>query len=196
MIKNFFHVKFQLTAARRRLADWRKRCYFLNLFQLTAARRRLGSGVTSTSNVSSFQLTAARRRLVVIIMLTAFVLGVSTHSRPKAAGRCQKAQRSRTNSFNSQPPEGGWLYPSYTGDVGHTSFNSQPPEGGWATLYVPTLADKPVSTHSRPKAAGAPASNTGGLVSVSTHSRPKAAGASAETLNRQGLHCPVSLRFH
>ena len=31
---------------------------------------------------------------------------------------------------------------------------------------------------------------------VSTHSRPKAAGASAETLNRQGLHCPVSLRFH
>ena len=31
---------------------------------------------------------------------------------------------------------------------------------------------------------------------VSTHSRPKAAGAAAETLNPQGLHRPVSLRFH
>ena len=31
---------------------------------------------------------------------------------------------------------------------------------------------------------------------VSTHSRPKAAGASAETLAQQGLHRPVSLRFH
>ena len=35
-----------------------------------------------------------------------------------------------------------------------------------------------------------------GLQGVSTHSRPKAAGASAETLAQQGLHRPVSLRFH
>ena len=33
-------------------------------------------------------------------------------------------------------------------------------------------------------------------LAVSTHSRPKAAGASAETLAQQGLHRPVSLRFH
>ena len=31
---------------------------------------------------------------------------------------------------------------------------------------------------------------------VSTRSRAKAAGASAETLAQQGLHRPVSLRFH
>ena len=31
---------------------------------------------------------------------------------------------------------------------------------------------------------------------ISTHSRAKAAGAAAETLNPQGLHRPVSLRFH
>ena len=75
-----------------------------------------------------------------------------------------------------------------------------------------------VSTHSRPKAAGKRRKHRKLWImfqltaarrrlafihehkrlpySVSTHSRPKAAGASAETLNRQGLHCPVSLRFH
>ena len=60
---------------------------------------------------------------------------------------------------------------------GHTiygSFNSQPPEGGWL----------------RPPAPDCPNPQ------VSTHSRPKAAGASAETLAQQGLHRPVSLRFH
>ena len=53
-----------------------------------------------------------------------------------------------------------------------------------------------VSTHSRPKAAGESKIKCWLGYAVSTHSRPKAAGASAETLNRQGLHCPVSLRFH
>ena len=57
--------------------------------------------------------------------------GVSTHSRPKAAG-CNKVQKAAAAySFNTQPPEGGWGYGYDNGSC----------------LY-------PVSTHSRPKAAG------------------------------------------
>ncbi|WP_455019892.1 hypothetical protein [Kingella denitrificans] len=35
-----------------------------------------------------------------------------------------------------------------------SSFNTQPPEGGWDLLAVEAPDDAPVSTHSRPKAAG------------------------------------------
>ena len=79
-----------------------------------------------------------------------------------------------------------------------SSFNTQPPEGGWGGRSVLAVESVFVSTHSRPKAAGAHATvqaitstcfNTqppeGGWVDlyhlrrgrgVSTHSRPKAAG--------------------
>ena len=79
-------------------------------------------------------------------------------------------------------------------------------------------AIKPISTHSRAKAAGKFQTASGVavefqltaarrrlavalverplLANISTHSRAKAAGAAAETLNPQGLHRPVSLRFH
>ena len=86
---------------------------------------------------------------------------------------CPQPDNSPRCSFNSQPPEGGWHVAIKLLKQSLTCFNSQPPEGGWAR---------------------ADAGRRG--IGVSTHSRPKAAGASAETLNRQGLHCPVSLRFH
>ena len=56
------------------------------------------------------------------------------------------------------------------------SFNSQPPEGGWMYVNVVVKVDG-VSTHSRPKAAGDDYSYEDLLIPVSTHSRPKAAGA-------------------
>ncbi len=56
--------------------------------------------------------------------------GVSTHSRPKAAGKKTETARIFDRSFNTQPPEGGWITPSIT----------------------PVTVG--VSTHSRPKAAG------------------------------------------
>ena len=34
---------------------------------------------------------------------------VSTHSRPKAAGRPNGADICHANGFNTQPPEGGWV---------------------------------------------------------------------------------------
>ena len=36
----------------------------------------------------------------------------------------------RIDCFNTQPPEGGWLYKPMTCND-HGSFNTQPPEGGW-----------------------------------------------------------------
>ena len=53
-------------------------------------------------------------------------------------------------------------------------FNTQPPEGGCAAtcLLCPIM---PVSTHSRPKAAGEAIGGFDAKLEVSTHSRPKAA---------------------
>ena len=45
------------------------------------------------------------------------------------------------NSFNSQPPEGGWInqcLPLFS--VG--SFNSQPPEGGWQCAFLGSYFQK------------------------------------------------------
>ena len=58
-----------------------------------------------------------------------------------------------TVSFNTQPPEGGWIYGSRL-SVGRGCFNTQPPEGGWVSDPVYGEQGRYVSTHSRPKAAG------------------------------------------
>ena len=55
------------------------------------------------------------------------------------------------------------------------SFNTQPPEGGWMQ-YHDLKEKKRVSTHSRPKAAGFIFRRVLFFGAVSTHSRPKAAG--------------------
>ena len=60
---------------------------------------------------------------------------------------------------------------------GRNSFNTQPPEGGWVFKIGSSLLLRSVSTHSRPKAAGfADLTSLGVDIAVSTHSRPKAAG--------------------
>ena len=56
-------------------------------FQHTAARRRLARFKLVWDCPPTFQHTAARRRLVVTKELTKVEAMVSTHSRPKAAGR-------------------------------------------------------------------------------------------------------------
>ena len=57
-------------------------------------------------------------------------IGVSTHSRPKAAGCTRAASIGRIFRFNTQPPEGGWDCNNFDSLSGG-SFNTQPPEGGW-----------------------------------------------------------------
>ena len=56
-----------------------------------------------------FQHTAARRRLGGEPLDWAGAFGVSTHSRPKAAGQCRHFGSSLNFGFNTQPPEGGWI---------------------------------------------------------------------------------------
>ncbi len=78
---------------------------------------------------------------------------VSTHSRLKAAGAEPLKLSLLFRSFNTQPPEGGWVHLALilpiiqsvsthsrlkaagtcrnpTGKI-RSSFNTQPPEGGW-----------------------------------------------------------------
>ena len=99
---------------------------------------------------------------------------VSTHSRPKAAGKPRQwsafqvlfqhtAARRRLVAIQAM---GGVIYHLFQ----HTAarrrlglrrercsyqdgFNTQPPEGGW-TATIPAANAAAVSTHSRPKAAG------------------------------------------
>ena len=64
---------------------------------------------------AAFQLTAARRRLAKWFL----------------------RKSSDTRRFNSQPPEGGWVF-RWPQTMPAQCFNSQPPEGGWKNAYVTT----------------------------------------------------------
>ena len=121
-------------------------------FQHTAARRRLRAHLQIKLVLLKFQHTAARRRLLAVFPNSSPPLGVSTHSRPKAAAVVLGSFKPRQWSFNTQPPEGGCI--SMIGIVTdglefqHTAarrrlrnngrqtaqrdncFNTQPPEGG------------------------------------------------------------------
>ena len=76
----------------------------------THSRPKAAGNVKSNySRDEKFQHTAARRRLALSTNWSGRFRYVSTHSRPKAAGHkflpCKVGQK----SFNTQPPEGGWL---------------------------------------------------------------------------------------
>ena len=82
-----------------------------------------------------FQHTAARRRLGPRPLGRLLADAVSTHSRPKAAGDPSAIIVGGYQSFNTQPPEGGWITKDYSYRL-FVSFNTQPPEGGWMTGQV------------------------------------------------------------
>ena len=68
------------------------------------------------------------------------------------------------------------LEPHLSEDDYKPSFNTQPPEGGWVIESAKQRSNATVSTHSRPKAAGGFYTSFEMYATVSTHSRPKAAG--------------------
>ena len=188
---------FQLTAARRRLAS-RAGGYAGNdgfnsqppeggWHRSLSGRRGRGRfnsqppeggwvlpRILSTTGLP-FQLTAARRRLVFHQRLKPLPTRVSTHSRPKAAGRplcfalidVQVSTHSRPKAAGGEAEQTRWDFgvsthsrPKAAGTVTGTSvyierrFNSQPPEGGWEPPSSESEPPSSVSTHSRPKAAG------------------------------------------
>ena len=174
-LDNLVHAMFQHTAARRRLDLYIPKAAFLVSFNTQppeggwAARARRAAGRRKRFNTQppeggwltelpehnvlfEFQHTAARRRLVVHGTMLFLLYSVSTHSRPKAAGRPKGCLNSPSAGFNTQPPEGGWAVvgglwnvwevsthsrPKAAGcwhiwsDRLPCSFNTQPPEGGW-----------------------------------------------------------------
>ena len=80
-------------------------------------------------------------------------INVSTHSRPKAAGKQSTCKTSiHVVSTHSRPKAAG-RYTTRSTSFG-TCFNTQPPEGGWFQSGFLAFQIVKVSTHSRPKAAG------------------------------------------
>ena len=70
---------------------------------------------------------------------------VSTHSRPKAAGVITFALFRDIDCFNTQPPEGGW-YPNVRFWIQGYGFNTQPPEGGWQRPHYKCKCHKRFNT--------------------------------------------------
>ena len=83
-----------------------------------------------SSRALTFQHTAARRRLGQRRNAPFFSVGVSTHSRPKAAGPLKTImQPCCTVSTHSRPKAAGYTVGLIRFSV--PCFNTQPPEGGW-----------------------------------------------------------------
>ena len=78
---------------------------------------------------------------------------VSTHSRPKAAGFIESCAASTLMPFQHTAARRRLVNDSFVISQ-KISFNTQPPEGGWRRNMAHEWAEKWVSTHSRPKAAG------------------------------------------
>ena len=169
------------------------------MFQHTAARRRLGAVRIRLKRRIGFQHTAARRRLASYQSKPEAHLAVSTHSRPKAAGRprpnikpTHKFQHTAARRrlafykgrwvaiycFNTQPPEGGWQ-PSSSVPRQINRFNTQPPEGGWPFRPDDRAGNRSFNT--QPPEGGWQGIRiiSHGETGVSTHSHPKAAGITA-----------------
>ncbi len=146
-------LSFQHTAARRRLA----KCF--NVFSLVSGFNTQppegGWPISMQCKLlhHRFQHTAARRRLDPRILVLGLLRFVSTHSRPKAAGCPKIGFSSVKDSFNTQPPEGGWLY-IISACTKSLRFQHTAARRRLVTLSPDSGLADTVSTHSRPKAAG------------------------------------------
>ena len=94
-------------------------------------------------------------------------------------------QKPRRHRFNTQPPEGGWMFIRSL-ILRSAGFNTQPPEGGWGQAFTKAFQSV-VSTHSRLKAAGGSKITLKLGYQVSTHSRLKAAGNAYRDKNSLAL---------
>ncbi len=145
-------------------------------FQHTAARRRLVFPKIRQRRIDWFQHTAARRRLVFLGFSTVIVYRVSTHSRPKAAGTASTLALVGLAFQHTAARRRLGVYIAgfgLTDKFQHTAARRR-------LVYVHSRRSRGryVSTHSRPKAAGQSQCSCYYLDKVSTHSRPKAAGTS------------------
>ena len=144
-------------------------------FQHTAARRRLGvyeKGKQLGDKVSTHSRPKAAGK---VYMDISKIKPVSTHSRPKAAGFVQpKFPFLLPVSTHSRPKAAGKRLPS-SKDL--SQFQHTAARRRLATAAARRVRRNDVSTHSCPKAAGRFKFYRIGFSRVSTHSRPKAAGS-------------------
>ena len=107
--------------------------------------------------------------------LAAKLIFVSTHSRPKAAGRHGPMHHRHVRvSTHSRPKAAG--RPPVDGQDGIGGFNTQPPEGGWIIAAVIGLVFWWFQHTAARRRLGCSFLALSFGNSVSTHSRPKAAG--------------------
>ena len=122
-------------------------------FQHTAARRRLVSCGIFTGSTSGFNTQPPEGGWLRHRLSCYYLDKVSTHSRPKAAGFQPRIAGRDRAGFNTQPPEGGWLregpHKWRICKFQHTAARRRLDEQKSNQHYR-----APVSTHSRPKAAG------------------------------------------
>ena len=148
--------------------NWAKSRY-RNKFQHTAARRRLETSKLATALELMFQHTAARRRL--------------------AGLRCI---RSCNGSFNTQPPEGGWLTSPKSCDATQWFQHTAARRRLGTFICAETTPQMFQHTAARRRLVGV-SYVVERFIIVSTHSRPKAAGASLKSLAPSGFAAPISL---
>ena len=101
--------KFQLTAARRRLAT--SRFAIVKCAGVSTHSRPKAAGVLSDQSVVK-DVVSTHSRPKAAGSKEFEAIGsrmVSTHSRPKAAGQTGLGEPASKRRFNSQPPEGGWF---------------------------------------------------------------------------------------
>ena len=126
----------------------------VSMFQHTAARRRLGSTYQQiAADQSGFNTQPPEGGWVARTSKSPPIRAVSTHSRPKAAGRPDDKPDDKPDGFNTQPPEGGWLAHLKTTSIFQT-FQHTAARRRLARTFVGGRGQGTVSTHSRPKAAG------------------------------------------
>ena len=144
---------FQHTAARRRLERLEREQLMVVWFQHTAARRRLASAfrillfmrggfntqppeggwdwyIQRYPNCDGFN-TQPPEGGWWPTMTTGTPTGVSTHSRPKAAGCMHISANAKPQGFQHTAARRRLGLQLRYKFIGH-SFNTQPPEGGWA----------------------------------------------------------------
>ena len=105
-------------------ADWLSACRSLR-FNSQPLEGGCVSILAQAQKQVEFQLTAARRRLLPAAGCQLVVLGVSTHSRSKAAAPRRPPSPLQRRCFNSQPLEGGCAHHLVRGRVFVVSTHSR-----------------------------------------------------------------------
>ena len=122
---------FQHTAARRRLLrGWFGKCS--NFYVSTHSREKVAAGQQNIADcrLSRFNTQPPEGGCLLPYSASPFLSEVSTHSHPKAAGRQKtRTEKIKNVSTHSRPKAAG--VGSRQNDAPSESFNTQPPEGGW-----------------------------------------------------------------